>query len=222
MPKKQAGDEPETPVEEDPTKSTPPHEGGDDDPKPNSLSDDPEVQKLIQQETDRRITLAQKKWARERAEVEKSAADKARKEEEEKRLLEDQKFQELADLKTKEAEEAKRKLEEYERTEKVHKLLDNHQIVDPTLREMFKSQRGELADLDERMAGFQQLFKTAVDKAVKEQLGTSPPPDGGKPPATPSLRDELKAAEEEMKKTGDATKYMAIAGKLQAEARPAP
>lgn len=126
----------------------------------------------------------------------------------------------MADLKTQEAEEAKRKLEEYERTEKVHKLLDNHQIVDPTLREMFKHQRGELADLDERMAGFQKLFKVAVDKAVKEQLGTSPPPDGGKPPAPPSPRDELKAAEEEMKKTGDATRYLAAAGKIHAAEKP--
>lgn len=146
----------------------------------NSLEDDPIVQEMIQREADRRISMLQKKWAREREDLAKQAEEKARREAQEAKLLEDGKLQELADLRAKEAQEAKQKLAEYEHRDKVNMLLDKKNITDPAFRSVFLSMACDLSELDERVDAFMTQISAAVDKSVNERLHVDQPAKTGK------------------------------------------
>ncbi len=191
--------------DQDPTGGTPSEDptGGTDDSTEGSGGGSALDSKLkdpeVQAEIDRRITLAMKKADRKADEREAAARDKAKKEVEEARLIEDGKLQELADLKAKEADAANAKLEAYERNEKVQALLDKHEILDPSMRELFETQVGELADLDARMAAFADKFKAAVEKHVNQRLATDPPakPDNSKPGDEGDLQAQIAKATRE-------------------------
>jgi len=157
--------------------------------------------KRIQGEIDRRIASLQKTMELKAKEREAAAADKAKREFAEAKLLEDKKFQELAELKAKEATDALAKLERYEHEAKVAALLDKKGVTDPELRLLFMRFNGDLTELDPVIDKFHSQIEVQVEKRVNERLKTPPPPSKSeaKPKEDTSLDAQIAAAE----KAGD-------------------
>jgi len=148
----------------------------------------------VQSEIDRRVTAAVKKRDAENAIKAQEAAEKARKEAEEQKLLEDGKLQELVEIRSKEAEEAKSKLEKYERDLKIDALLDKQEILDPNMRAIFKATGMDLTELNPMVEGFKEQFDTAVQAEVNKRLKTDPPPKGQTTKDAGDLDSRIKAA----------------------------
>lgn len=142
------------------------------------LLENPKVKELLQKEADRRVNQALEKERRNSTEREKAARDKAIREAEERKLLDDGKLKELADLKAKEAEEAKAELESYKRQGNIDALLDKEQVLDPELRAVIKQLPGDLAQIKEHTDKLKGLIGKAVEAEVQKRLGNNPPPKG--------------------------------------------
>jgi hypothetical protein len=153
--------------------------------------------KRVQAEIDRRVTAAMQKAESKAADREKAAAEKARREAQEARLLEKEDLKGLLDLKTKAAEEAQAKLEQYERDQKVQSLLDKKAVTDPALRAVWLRFNGDLTELDAAIDAFQAGINASVEKIVNERLKTTAPPKGDqtKKEAALTLDQQIAAAE---------------------------
>ena len=123
------------------------------------------------------------------AEIEKAAIQKARREAEEKQLLEDKNYQELALRREQEMLEAKEKLAQYERITKVDELLDKREIRDPSLRTLFRKIPGELKELDADLTAHRQAFDAAVEAEVSKRLDVSTPPQANKEAEKKQIKD---------------------------------
>ena len=108
---------------------------------------------------------------------------------EEKQLLEDKNYQELAERRTEETNEAVAKLARYEHNAKVDELLDKREVLDPGLRAMFRALPGELADVNEHVTAHETSFKAAVEAEVTKRLDTSPPPQASKESEPKQIKD---------------------------------
>jgi hypothetical protein len=133
---------------------------------------------MTQAEHDREVRKLRQRWKEEATAEAKAAGEQARKEAEEAKLLEDEKFQELAEIKQREAEDAKAKLARYEHERNVNALLTKKEVTEPAFRDMFLGMNGELAELDGKIDNFNAVFDAAVEKKVSDRLGTDPPPKG--------------------------------------------
>jgi len=131
----------------------------------------------VKSEIDRRVAAAVLKRDADNALKAEEAAKKARKEAAEAKLLEDGKLEELANMKTKEAEEYKEKLAKYERDIKVDALLDKKEILNPEMRALFKMSGNDidLTKLNDVIDGFNKVFDDMVSKKVDERLLTGTP-----------------------------------------------
>lgn len=168
------------------------------------LLDREEVKRAIQAREDRRVEQALKTERQKSAERERAAAEKARRQEEEKRLLDDKNFQELAARKEAEANEHKAKLEAYERQLQVNQLLDKEE-VNPKFRGIFLAMSGDLTELKARIDEHNAAFNEAVQEAVNKRLGSEPPPHGKQPdPGRPAKLSQLRTTAD---KTAFITKY---------------
>ena len=155
-----------------------------------------EFAKRIQAEADRRVTQALQKKEAEMKRREEEARAHAAKEAKEARLLEDEKYKELAELRAKEAQEARAELERLQNERKVEALLEKREVHDPTLREVFKKSNLELEQLDEVITKTQKAIAAQVDKVVNERLGESGrPPQTSKDGSTLSLQEQIRKAE---------------------------
>lgn len=175
--------------------------------------------KQVQGMIDRRVSQALDKKELETKQREAAAHKKAQTEAQEAQLLEDEKYKELADLKTTEAETATTKLAEYEHKIKVDLLLDKKEVLRPKTRELFCGFGGDLMELDSIVDDYLAEFQEAVEAAVNQRLQTKAPPKGDgdevkKPEAKGSLNEQLKVLEVEAQKTGDWTKHLALAEKI--------
>jgi hypothetical protein len=121
---------------------------------------------------------------RARRKIEKETRERLEKEAREKRLLENEEFRTLAEEREREAAEYKARLEQYERNQKVSALLDKKGVTNPEFRKVFLNLIGddgspiELEELDERVSGFDLVFRAAVEEEVNKRIGTKAPPKG--------------------------------------------
>jgi len=194
------------------TDGTPPPAPADGTPTPDPIPDptpDPQPEldtllkdKRVQGEIDRRIASMQKTLEQKYKESAAAAAQKAKHEAEEARLLEKEDLKGLLELKAKEADDAKAQLAQYEHDQKVNQLLDKKGVTDPDIRSLFLRFNGDLTDLDPVIDKFNAQVGALVEKTVNERLKTPPPPpknDPAKPAADTSLEAQIAAAE----KAGD-------------------
>lgn len=167
------------------------------DPEPEPDLDTLLKDKRVQAEIDRRVTGAVGKMELKAKEREQAATEKAKREFAEAKLLEDKKFQELAEMKTKETTDALAKLERYEHEAKVAALLDKKGVTDPELRLLFMRFNGDLTELDPVIDKFHSQIEVQVEKRVNERLKTPPPPSKSevKVKEDTSLDTQIAAAE---------------------------
>lgn len=121
--------------------------------------------------------------------IEEKARAEVRRELEEKQLLKDKNFEELAERRTQEAADAVAALEKYQHIAKVDELLDKREITDPELRAMFRKIPGELTDLDVDITAHRKAFDAAVDAAVSKRLDVSTPPKAQKETEPKQIKD---------------------------------
>ena len=131
-----------------------------------------------QAEADRRVTQALKKEKVANEERVAKAADKAKKEAERQKLLDNNNLEELAETYRKEAEEARAALADRQRQDDVDKLLDNEEVGDAGVRSFFKTHKGELEDIAAGLATFNALVDKRTEALVNERLKTPSPPAG--------------------------------------------
>lgn len=163
-------------------------------------------------EIDRRVTQAVHTAEKRMLERVEKAKREAERKAEEKKLLEDQKYQELAETKSREAQEAMAKLEQYERRQNVVTLIDKMQseaaergdafVLKPKIRELFMSLPGELKDVQEAVNAYKDEFHRAVEEAVNARLKNPSPPkgsgDNGGKSKYPSKRSEFKSVSQKV------------------------
>jgi len=168
------------------------------------LRRDPDVQRLLQKEADRRVTAAVRKQRAKYAEqLKKEREELERKIREDELLKEGNLEKALEEAKARE-QQATQELEAYKRGEKIDKLLDKKEIVGTELlpmRELFHGFTGALEDLDEIIDAFKENFEKAVNEKVKAEidrrLENEPPPKVKEtPPASePTLLEKIAEAE---------------------------
>jgi len=150
-----------------------------------------ELYPAIQAEVDKRDTAQrkslEKKYAAEAVKLAEAAKAEERKRAEEAKLVEDGKLQELADVKTKEAEEAKAKLAAIEHGLQVDALLDKKSeewalLKEPAMRALIKKASGELSEIDALVDNAKGVISDLIEQGVTTQLGTNPPPTKTKEP----------------------------------------
>lgn len=159
---------------------------------------------LVKAEMDRRARKLQTSLEAEFELKQHQATEKAKREAQEAKLLDDKKFEELAILKAKEADEWKEKFSERERGDKVDLLLDKEEIVAPKMRKLFKATKLDLVDLDPLVQSFKEDFNAAVKAEVDKRLSTDPPPKNTNTPPSPG---DLDAQIEAAAKKGDMQEF---------------
>jgi len=125
-----------------------------------------------QEDLDRILT---DRLARDRSKLEKEITSKVKREQEERQLLEDQKWKELAERRETELAELKVLQETVEREKKVQSLLDKKEVTEPQFRKMFFAMNYELQELSDTVDSFNTVFQSAVEKAVAVRLGNTSP-----------------------------------------------
>jgi len=117
------------------------------------------------------------------------AKAEARRESENKQLLEDKNFEELTERAITERDEALAKLARRDRDADVDELLDKRKILDPDLRSMFREIPGDLSDVDKHVTAHNVSFLAAVEAEVTKRLDTSPPPQASKESEPKQIKD---------------------------------
>ena len=158
-------------------------------------SQKPDAKVISVSDHEREIRRLRDKWNSEMTVKEASAKEQAAREAKEAKLLEDGKLEELAAMKTKEAEAAQAELAAYKRNEKVNALLDKKEMLDPRLRSFASKIPGDLEELNDIYDGFMELVTELAGNISAKDLGTVPPPKGNAKTEEPLSRsEELRAA----------------------------
>lgn len=176
---------------------------------------DPEIIKAIASEVERRVGQAQKKWDLETREREAAAAEKAKKDAVEQKLIENKDLEKLAELRAKEADEARAELDTFKRKALVDTLLDQKDILRPKQRALFHAATGDLERVARLIDEFKEENQESIIEGITKGLGNEGPPKSKAPPeGSKGLVDQIADAEAEAYKTGDFTKSMALKDKL--------
>jgi hypothetical protein len=174
-----------------------------------------QVDKAIAERLKREKTKNAKLLAEEKAKMLRDA--------EEAKLLEDEKFQELAELKVKEAEAATAKLAQYEHDLKVDALLDKKseefpELKEPALRNLLKHPPKDLVEMDAAIDGVKGILDGLVTSAVNRRLTTDAPVKTQKIQSAPvGLPAQIQEAMRDIKTPDDWAKVFALQSQLTDE-----
>ena len=136
---------------------------------------EPVAKTFSQEDLDKILT---DRLTRERQKLEKEITTKVQKEQAEQKLLEEQKWKELAEIREAELLELKKIQETVDREKKVNALLDKKEVQEPQFRKIFLAMNLELQELSDTVDSFTTIFQSAVEKAVSQRLGTNTPDKG--------------------------------------------
>ena len=178
----------------------------DPDPKDKSQQDKPDElktllnDKRVQAEIDRRVTMALQKADEKTAQKIQEAMDRAKREAEELKLIEDGKVHDLYELEKRKREELEAKLSQHDRERRFNALLDkkestDHVPMNPEMRKFYLQFGGTLDELDKGIDAFHAAMQAEIERVMNTRLKTPAPPKAPEPPASTDLAAQVRAAE---------------------------
>jgi len=144
-------------------------------------------------ELDRRVTSAVAKTQAKAEAQAKAAVEKAKREAEEKRLIDDDKTAELLALRTAELEEYRAKEAARTERDKFSALLDNRSCT-PEERRLLLDPPKTIEELDVAVKLLREISAAHIEAEVSKRLGTSAPPRGAGAPKPKTLPEQIAEA----------------------------